>query len=78
MKSCYDCDHFKARLPLKHQKNGDTKFMFKQAIATCEKMHMINETGGIKWFKDVFRSRARNTKTYEMAQSCQDYMGERY
>lgn len=73
MKSCYECSNFKTRLPLKHLENGDTKFLFAKAVATCYKDHFITETGGIKWFKDIFRSRARNAKTFQMAQKCKDY-----
>ena len=77
MQTCFDCDHFIAKVPTRELKNGDKKFLWSKATATCRKGCMQNDKGQIRVFKKLLcRTADKKKQIYNMANRCPYYESE--
>lgn len=66
MKSCIDCKHMKAKIPVKQV------IQYDKAVASCALHNMIKDKGGDRTFKNII-GRAKNVKAFNHAERCPDY-----
>jgi len=76
-KSCVDCYHLKARIPLKHRNGTYSIFSemdFNEARVTCSQGYITLMDGSDRLFKNVLRKKIPlRLKAFRHAERCPDY-----
>ena len=71
MKSCMDCFHLKAIIPVV---NGEIRY--EVATGYCSKGILSTHDGEIKMFINVIKNRRTKNKSFTFAERCPHYDGE--
>jgi hypothetical protein len=79
MKSCIDCSHLKARIPLLHTSNSilRARLLYDKAVAKCTEGYLTtiqNKKEKDKIFKNILKTKdLRKLQTFDAAERCPEF-----